>query len=117
MTTDPKTITLHQTAPWNDRLTNPYRTRYATVDGRYFKVEADSLDAPWFVWEIDADDTAQAAQCVGIAFSLAQARAAIQARAAGGDEDAIEAAMSNTPRQGTGRNHPDNVARRQSWGQ
>lgn len=54
-TTDPTTIRLSQTASWNPELRNPYRTRYAEVAGRYFRIEATSLDAMWWVEEIDAD--------------------------------------------------------------
>ena len=48
-------IRLSKTAPWNPNLWNSYRDRYAEVDGRYFKVSADSLDSLWAVEEIDAD--------------------------------------------------------------
>lgn len=48
-------IRLHKTAPWNSRLINSYRDRYTQVDGRYFKVSADSLDSMWGVEEISAD--------------------------------------------------------------
>ena len=48
-------IRLHKTAPWNSNLINSYRDRYTEVDGRYFKVSADSLDSLWTVEEIDAD--------------------------------------------------------------
>lgn len=115
-------VTLHQTAPWNDRLTNPYRTRYAQVDGRYFKVEADRLDAPWFVFEIDpADDiVVQMADqdryvIVAIVFRLDHARLAIQMRANGASKEEIEAALRAAPSPGTGRNHPNHVARRRGW--
>jgi len=50
-------IKLTQVASWNAKLTNPYRTRYATAAGRFFMVRADGLDTPWFVDEITADGT------------------------------------------------------------
>lgn len=48
-------VTLSQRAPWNARLGNPYRTRWAQVGDRRFRVAADSLDAIWFVDEVDED--------------------------------------------------------------
>lgn len=48
-------VVLHQTAPWNPRLRNGYRERYAQVGGRYFKVSADGLRSWWWCEEIDAD--------------------------------------------------------------
>jgi hypothetical protein len=112
-------IRLSQVAPWNRRLTNPYRTRYAQHDGRYFKVSADSLNDVWMVYEIDHDGDIlkqdPATSFVAIAFTLAQARLAIELRAAGRTEDEISRAISDAPRPGTGRNHPRNVALRQGF--
>lgn len=48
-------VTLHKTAPWNPRLRNGYRERYATAHGRFYKVYAEWLNAPWWVEQIDAD--------------------------------------------------------------
>jgi len=48
-------IRLSQVAPWNSELRNPYRTRWAQVGDRMFKVYADSLDGPWFVEVVDHD--------------------------------------------------------------
>lgn len=48
-------IKLSQTATWNSSLTNPYRTRYATAGGRYFKVSAQHLNDMWAVEEINED--------------------------------------------------------------
>lgn len=46
-------VVLSQTAPWNSRLGNPYRTRWALVEGRRFKVSADHLNDMWTVEEVD----------------------------------------------------------------
>lgn len=112
-------VTLHQTAPWNRRLTNPYRTRYAQAGGRYFMAEADSLNSPWTVWEIEADggplNGDPGAGIVHIAFNLGEVRAAIRCRAAGQTEEQITAAVKAVGRQGTGRNHPRNVERRRAY--
>lgn len=48
-------VKLSKTAPWNPRLTNSYRDRYAQVGDRYFKVSADTLESLWTIEEIDAD--------------------------------------------------------------
>jgi hypothetical protein len=48
-------IRLSQVAPWNSGLRNPYRTRWAQVGDRMFKVYADCLDGVWFVEEVDHD--------------------------------------------------------------
>lgn len=98
----------------NNRLGNPYRTRYALVDGRRFKIESDRLDAPWFVWEVQEDGNVadHARDFVALAFNLAHVRLAIQMRVDGKTEDEIRAAIAHTPRVGTGRNHPRNVAHR-----
>jgi hypothetical protein len=110
-------IRLSQRAPWNDRLGNPYRTRYAQVDGRRFKIEADRLDALWFVWEVQHDGTIADPErdFVAIAFNLTHARLAIQLRIDGKTEDEIRVTIARTPRVGTGRNHPRNVERRRGW--
>lgn len=71
-------IVFSQTAPWNPRLTNPYRTRYATAAGRYFKVEADGLYTPWFISEITADGEWIVTGASGLAFNLNEARKAIE---------------------------------------
>ena len=49
------TVRLSQTAPWNPRLGNPYRTRWAQVGDRYFKVSADGLNTVWDIEEVDAE--------------------------------------------------------------
>lgn len=115
------TITLHQTAPWNRRLRNPYRTRYAQVGDRYFKVEADRLNTPWFVHEIDSADDIQVQVAddaryplVAIVFSLDHARLAIQMRLDGATYEEIRETLRKTPRPGTGRNHPRHVANRRA---
>lgn len=108
-------IRLSQTAPWNRRLTNPYRTRYAEYSGRYFQIEADRLDAPWFVWEIDRDGNLLGgpdAAFVVIAMNLPQARRAIELRVEGMDGTQIADALRAMGSAGTGRNHPRNVERR-----
>lgn len=111
-------IRLSQAAPWNKALTNPYRTRYAEHGGRYFRIEADRLDAPWFVWEIDREGNlldGPDAAFVAIAMNLPQVRRAIEMRAAGSSTDEIRPALSAMGRAGTGRNHPSNVERRRRW--
>jgi hypothetical protein len=112
----PKTIRLSQTAPWNPRLTNPYRTRYAELAGRYFRVEADNLAAPWFVWETTVDDRIEDPNqaLVAMVWNLRAARLAIQLRTEGKSEDEISEATSAASRAGTGRNHPRNVAARRN---
>lgn len=71
-------ITLTQTASWNPKLTNPYRTRYTTAAGRYFEVRADSLDSVWFIHEIAEDGEWLGSDSFGaIAFTLAEARTLI----------------------------------------
>lgn len=105
-------VVLHQRAPWNARLPHTYRQRYAEVDGRYFHVEADSLDAPWFVWEIDRDGGLLGgpdAAFVALAFNLPAIRLAIRLRVAGKTEDEIREVVARAPSAGTGRNHPRNV--------
>ncbi len=109
-------IRLSQIAPWNRRLRNPYRTRYTQHDGRYFKVEADRLDAPWFVWEITADgepiNDSWDDAFVARAWNLPAVRRAIELRVEGKTEKEISAALRELPSAGTGRNHPRNVAAR-----
>ncbi len=101
---------LSQTAPWNRQLTNPYRTRYTEHGGRYFRIAARWLDGPWFVWEIRADGTDIG--LVAAASNLPQARQAITMHVDGDDRDTIAEALVKMGGAGTGRNHPDNVARR-----
>lgn len=67
-------ITLTQTAKWNSRLTNPYRTRYAEAGGRYFRVSAQTLNSLWDIEEINADGTDQLDGYFDYAFTLAEAR-------------------------------------------
>jgi hypothetical protein len=108
------TIRLSQTAPWNSELTNPYRTRYAEVDGRYFKVSAINLQADWDVEEITADDVT-ITYITFLAPNLAAARLAITACLEGKSDDEIFNLMMNAPKTGTGRNAPTNVERRAAW--
>jgi len=94
-------VRLSQTAPWNARLRNPYRTRYAQHGGRYFEVRADSLNDVWSVWEIDHDGVIlnrDPASFVALTFTLAQARQAIALRVAGAAEEEIDEATSITRR-------------------
>lgn len=51
----PGDVVLHHTAPWNARLVNDYRTRWAQHNGRMFKVASESLDGAWWVEIVDAD--------------------------------------------------------------
>lgn len=48
-------IALSKTAPWNSALTNGYRDRFAQVGERRFKVYAESLEAGWYIEEVDHD--------------------------------------------------------------
>lgn len=73
-------IVLTQTASWNPKLTNPYRTRYTTAGGRYFEAVADGLYTPWFIHEILEDGTWAGADAFnGVAFRLADVRTMIAA--------------------------------------
>jgi hypothetical protein len=110
-------IHLSKTAPWNPRVRRTYREWFAQVDGRRFRIEADRLDAPWFIWEVEHDNTISNPETdfVAIAYNLPAARLAIQFRVDGKTEDEIRTAMSKAPRAGTGRNHPRHVAHRRSW--
>ena len=72
-------IVLTQTASWNPSLTNPYRVRYATAEGRYFMVRSDNLHAPWLVDEItEAGEYIKPVGDVGVAFRLSDARKMIE---------------------------------------
>lgn len=51
-------VQLSQKAPWNFRLGNPYRTRWTEVNGRFFKVSADHLNAIWEIEEVDYNGNA-----------------------------------------------------------
>lgn len=110
-------VRLSQRAPWNARLLNPYRTRYALVGGRRFIAEAENLRDLWTVWEVDEDGRVvnPDRDFVGLAFTLAQVRLAVQMRIGGKSEDEIRTAMVTSPRPGTGRNHPRHVERRKAW--
>jgi hypothetical protein len=48
-------IRLSQKAPWNPRLGNPYRNRWAEHDGLKFKVSADFIGTIWWVEIVDHD--------------------------------------------------------------
>lgn len=106
-------IRLSQVAPWNDRLTNPYRTRYAQHGGRYFRIEANNLRDLWSVYEIS--EKGEELALVDFVWNLAQARLIIDLFVAGKTADEIDQAIRDAPRPGTGRNHPRNVARRQGF--
>jgi len=112
-------IRLSQTAPWNRQLTNPYRTRFTEHGGRYFKAESHHLTDYWFVWEIDRDgeplgDPKDA--IVAMALNLSQVRLAVELRVEGKGTNAIRDALIALGSQGTGRNSPENVARRRNRG-
>lgn len=84
---DAPSVTLHKTAPWNPRLRNGYRDRYATANGRFYKVYAEWLNAPWWVTQIDADGVEIVSDTYEVVFllqasTLADARAIIAADAA-----------------------------------
>lgn len=106
-------IHLHKVAPWNPKLRNSYRERFAQVGDRYFRVESGRMDAPWLVFEIDASgDLVDDRPSVALCFNLPAARQAIQDRVDGMDPDAVCRKALNAPRAGTGRNHPRHVAER-----
>lgn len=112
-------IHLSQTAPWNSRLTNPYRTRFTEHGGRYFRAESYNLSGFWFVWEIDRDGETLGdpkTAIVAMALNLPQVRLAVELRVEGKDTDAIRNALIALGPQGTGRNSPENVERRRNWG-
>lgn len=86
------TIRLSQRAPWNSALGNPYRTRWAQVGDRKYKVYADSLNGVWMIEEVDHDgeqlhhgrglEPEDWYGHVAFAFNLTEARAAIAEHAA-----------------------------------
>lgn len=109
-------IRLSKVAPWNADLRNTYRQRYTQVGGRYFKLEADHLDAPWFVYEINADGTlVDGRASIALCFNLTAARQAIQDLIDGMSPDDVFRKAISAPRAGTGRNHPKHVERRRAW--
>jgi len=69
-------ITFSQVAKWNATLTNPYRTRYAGWDGRYFKVSAETINGVWDVEEIDANGNPLG--YAGVALTLGEAKITIR---------------------------------------
>lgn len=94
-------VTLHQIAPWNDRLRNPYRTRWAQVGDHRYKVSAEWLNGMWTVEQVNEDGDWMpygAEATVAMVFNLDEARAAIEAHAAGKTRDEIDAAVSAVPR-------------------
>lgn len=75
MTTDQEAkVVLSQTASWNPRLTNPYRTRWATCGGRFFEVKADRMDGIWCINEVTSEGEWIPEGFGAIAFTLAEAR-------------------------------------------
>lgn len=84
MTTEqsPRHIVLSQTASWNPKLMNPYRTRWATAAGRYFEVRAEYLGGVWFINEVTADGEWIPEGFGAVAFTLAEAREKIAAATA-----------------------------------
>lgn len=109
-------IHLSQVAPWNNELRNPYRTRYAEHAGRYFRVEADRLDGWWFVNEITADGEEIFGRpnegSIAMCRNLAAVRQAIEDFTGGMSREETFRRALQARGCGTGRNHPDNVARR-----
>jgi hypothetical protein len=67
-------VVLSQTASWNPALTNPYRTRWATVGKRYFKIESHRMRDLWLVNEVTADGEWVPGGFGAVAFTLTQAR-------------------------------------------
>lgn len=79
------TIRLSKTAPWNTRLGNPYRTRYAQVGDMKFRISADDLTQIWWVEHVDHDGNFIDDDKSRIAWGLTQAREIIESLASGGD--------------------------------
>jgi hypothetical protein len=56
-------IVLSRTAPWatpdeiraNVRLRNGYRERFAYVNGRCFRIDAEYRDSTWYIEEVEPD--------------------------------------------------------------
>lgn len=81
------TIRLSQVAPWNSTLRNTYRTRWAQVGDRMFKVSAETLYGVWKVEEVDSEgeqlhhglglEPDDWYGCIGFASTLAEARGMI----------------------------------------
>lgn len=105
-----RTIRLHKRAPWNTRLRRTYREWFTEVDGRYFKIRADYLQGPWYVWEIRRDGTD--VDVVAAVRNLPQARLAIDMHLDGRTGKEILEATVAYGGAGTGRNHPRHVAHR-----
>lgn len=107
---DETPISLHRTAPWNRALRNTYRERYATAAARFFKVEAEFLDSPWYVHEITEDGTW--VRIIALCWNLTAARQAIQDTLNGLTVEQVQDRAHAAAPAGTGRNHPHHVARR-----
>jgi hypothetical protein len=67
-------LPLSQTASWNPRLTNPYRTRWATRGGRFFQIESKRMRDLWMVSEVTVDGEWIPNGFGAVAFTLAEAR-------------------------------------------
>lgn len=76
------TIRFSQKAPWNERLGNPYRTRYAQVGEMKFRISADDLTNIWYVEHIDDNGNFIDDDKSRIARGLGQARKIIEELAA-----------------------------------
>jgi hypothetical protein len=108
-------IALHRSAPWNASLPRGIGNAYAQVGARMFCAQLSG--GLYTVTEVDAgravlrdgDTFAFVTVC---AMNRAQVRAAISLWLAGESDSAITNALLAMPGTGTGRNHPDNVARR-----
>lgn len=109
-------VVLAKRPPWNPTEYAPWGNRYIVLGGRQFVAESQGPGL-WTVWEVDGKgEVANPNQdWVAFAFRLDQIREAVRLRVAGKTEDEIAAGLRDMPRPGTGRNHPKNVALRESW--
>ncbi|UVF61152.1 hypothetical protein SEA_AOKA_28 [Arthrobacter phage Aoka] len=82
-----RSVRLSMRAPWDQSLGNPYRTRWAEVNGRYFRVAAETLDTPWLVDEVTAAGEWLDMVPDGVTFRLSDARMAIAREAALGTRE------------------------------
>lgn len=113
-------IRLSRTAPWNKDLRGG-RIRYIQVGDLKFTAELEG--GIWSVWQVGDDGLPVGWRECGVrdemfvahAFNQQQVRLAIEMRLGGKTADEIRIAMVTSPRVGTGRSHPKNVAARSNW--
>lgn len=76
-------VRLSSTAPWNERLGNPYRTRWAEHHGLKFKVFAQYLRGAYYVEEVN--DEGETIAFITVALTHEEARQVVAAWKAEGD--------------------------------